>query len=383
MPLNPAGTAPSVFTGSLFYILVFVSLWDIYVAALGVRPLDLLAVSIALSVTFLRILAGDTLISRTAFLACGLLTALLFYSVSAGLLLHLDSAKLVLGILLGFILFVCLVCSKIDVETVGRILTVLLVAHVVAFILQLAIVRSTGVLISPLSYFGLEVRAFSQIIRPTGLFLEPGSYSCTIAMLIVLRYLAYRSFDLLSFAACISMILSISLWGIGIGFALIVGAVVLRPIKTLYTAVIATIPAASIGVLFLSPNDLAGSLEMNWLIERLLVIQYDNSAYDRYFSAESGLESRSFLTLMFGHGISYDYLDLGYNGLSFIVSAIGILGSATFLMGLLLISRFQQAHITLPALAITLTAAPLWNMMIWWVWLALLFGLAAAKLRPA
>lgn len=355
----------------VFYFVFLLTLWDLYVEAAGVRPLDFLVLFCIMTIGGLKLAQGDTNIRATEFHVAYIILSMTLISAVVGALGQADSAKIAFGVTLGLIVFLYFCWSDIRSDVLERTIEVILKIHVGFFIFQWLFYQAFGIYVSPFYLVGVEVRAFSNIVRSTGLFLEPATYCITTAMLVVMRYLFIRKVDFLYVISCLTMILSVSFWGIGVGFIMLLGALFERPKRFLWglLPLVMALP-------FLLSFNYEKIAQITWVLDRFDGLSKDNSTNDRYLAALDGVGERAVTELIFGQGISYNYLDLGSNGLGFIISAIGLFGFIALFIALLFVSNFRRVHITFAALIVSLSAAPLWNTMIWWMWLALLFRIA-------
>ncbi|NDA64869.1 MAG: hypothetical protein EBX50_23015, partial [Chitinophagia bacterium] len=347
-------------TLGLLFFLLLLSLWDIYLPSLGIRPLDFLMLFvIGLKVVwdltgknFYHIKSDQlTIYSFLGFWCVG-------YSV-VGLVDSIDNLKPVVGFILGYLVFGFFYFTRINRQSILYCISFIIVVHVCYFILQMAYYYISGEVLNIYGGFGLEPRALSSIFRPTGLYLEPASYAVSMLMLLALRALFLDKPDALFYVAIGTVVLSLSIWGILASSIFLLFAVRASPL-----VILSILVGLVLCVILFSDNQFIISIFDAFFFPRIQDFGNDNSAVDRY----GGLMDLMNLSWnsIFGMGVSNEYHIFGSSGLSFIVAAGGLVGLIIFLSLLALLNQGSQVFIKLALLVIFLTAAPMWNTFFWW-----------------
>ena len=199
------------------------TLWDYYFGPFGegVRLFDLLAVGLILISLFTTLsLKGPVAAGSIRLPAARWVLVLAFVSlfIASGLIGSArDPANFLRptsGIWMGTAVFVVYYCVNVSGLWVDRVVGWLIILHALALFVQLTAYHSTGVLINYHEIIGAEPRVLSAIFRPSGLFLEPGSYAVTMIMLLLLRWIVWPGLDWISWIALVSVVLTVSLFGV-------------------------------------------------------------------------------------------------------------------------------------------------------------------------
>jgi hypothetical protein len=224
-----------------------------------------------------------------------------------------ELTKISMGFFLGLAVFSMTYLLNPKIEKLIKSIDFYLKINILFLFFQLFYYYSFGDLLNPFEKLGLglEPRALGQIFRPTGLFLEPATYSLTMMMVLSLRQKVILKFDFLAALTLFSILMTFSFWGIvAVGFYLFIKTNILSKIKLLTLFLVS---------LFLIALTMPGFLDMdvfNWLTLRLENISHDNSLVDRYKFLFLDGGSLSVLHFLFGHGFSNNFSMLGSSGLS-------------------------------------------------------------------
>lgn len=337
-------------------LLGLLSLWDMY--ASGVRPFDLLAVGLAI------LLAGiqfDRMVV-TRWLGALLLLALFVLAEGIrGVLADGEAVKPLIGMMLGLALAILVSISRWDAESIVDGLKLLILIHAAALIVQMALFYGTGRILNYHGWLGITPRLESLFFRPAGLFQEPAHFSLMMFGLVSLyRLLGGRSL-LAQAAALLSILLSVSFWGVAAVFLYLV----------LFAPGLAALVTAAVGVVGMVGLSIARSDDVIviWAVRRLENIGSDGSAQSRYSGLLSGNVDPNIF--WFGQGVNNDYLATGSSSISFLINVAGLTGLmlfATFWVILAPAGRRLRGGV---CLAIMLTAATQWTAGWWWVWISL------------
>lgn len=364
----PDEIAAGIPTGELLALVAFFCfiLWDAYIPAGGIRPLDLLG-SVVLSVGLcsreVRHHASSAVRYAIPILCLGVVCAAM-----GGVLGDTANTRAGIGICAGAMVFVLFTFWPISAAGLLRVVTTALVVNLLAFWLQFAWYRATGTVLNFYAFLGAQPRVLGSIFRAAGLYLEPASFALMSFSLLALRVYVSDRFGLIFWVTIGSMCASLSLWGI-LSAAILAALYVIRRsngVVLVVCAAVATVAAA----VALQYSDLWRQL---WLIHRLSNIAADPSANIRYAGLlhfrSSDLWKSAF---WFGGGVRINYEGFGANGLSYLLTSVGLLGSLALGVCVGLRARPGWRLYAVVVFAVLLTAAYLWTFMYWWSLLALL-----------
>lgn len=361
----------------LMIVVVFLfSMWDVYVPHLGLRVLDFAGVGLLCLWMLWKLavdLRGPVFCTRGSHLLLlmliwGLILSLVGFTVS------MENAKPIAGILLGIVVFVCFYSIRLNGRSVAKVLGILIIIHASYLSIQYLYYQAFGVVLNIYGFLGTEPRALSSIFRPTGLFLEPASYSMSMLMLLTLRTLITKRFDTITYFAVGTIFLTLSLWGL---IASIIFLLVFARKNTGFFIAVAVLVAfialfSTVG--WINANNTVDWINANdtpWA--RLMNLSEDGSATVRYGGLIGhGVDTIGSINLWFGKGISNEYHEFGSNGLAFILSAGGVFGTGAFLLLLFKSAPRNRGIVTLALILLFMTAAPIWTTLYWWLVLALM-----------
>lgn len=395
----------SLATLSLIPFILFF-LFDNYIG--GVRVFDFVGFSILILLTGLRICQkkGRFNISPEAILIASLF--FVFFTIS--FLFRQSDLKPHIGVALGLLVFLCYYgLSPIGSRWVSGIDWLLRIS-VASIFFQLIYTKITGHFPKLVFLNVDEVRATfagdASSIRPTGFFMEPNNYCVPTVLLVLLRrQIQKRAFDFLAYLAIATLFMSLSLWGIFIGWGLTFYDLISRGKKVTLLFVVAitvvffgflnTLAETSlfkVAILKRTQNvaesvftDTKESRDKGFgdYSEKEYMQYKDASLEGRYGGLSKGLfnVSQWDLASFFGHGISMTAFQnyAGANGLSFLLYSVGIFGVMVLLLAAWL-SKVEWE--VLMAILISLLSYPLVTYFLWWAWLALLLRASLAKNRP-
>lgn len=351
------------------------TLWDFYLGPMGegTRLLDLLAVGFILSyLLFAALLKGDRAAKSIRLSTNRLALILAFISlfvvsgVIGSLREPLNFIRPTSGVWLGVFVFVVYYCINVTGYSVSQVIGALVVIHALALLIQFIVFYSSGELINYQQMLGAEPRVFSAIFRPSGLFLEPGSYAVTAIMLLLLRWNFKPELDLIAWVGLTSVFLTLSLFGVLAMCSVLVWFNWKKKWFWPATGAVAFLAILCVSAFREMP-------QVSLLIDRLLNFGDDASVSARY-GVTPDTASVDTLRLWFGQGLGNDYHYLGSSGLAFLVASVGIVGALLWLaIGLGLSAPGRRISVLFSVLLV-LVAAPLWTMMFWWAWLGLLLN---------
>jgi hypothetical protein len=350
----------------MLFALVLFTFWDFYV--LGVRPLDLAGFMLVFIPTVVFGLKTTSFLRNKYGFLLILATLLLLYCV-AGITASSDNVKTAVGIMSGFGVF--LIFYSIPLEYLSLIKTInwLIIFHSVFLIFQLLIFYAGGVILDYHAWYGNEFRVGGVIFRPAGLYLEPAGFSLSLMMLLFLKLYTENRIDKYLFFGLISILLSLSFWGLVTSIVIILFQIFRsnsRPLLFL-------IPIIGIFIImFPGTQERLASYE----VVELIVFRTENilaggdlSAIDRYSSLSDQFENLSLRTL-FGYGIASG---VGGNALSNLLYIFGFVGLLSFISLLFALARSGDRLFYLTCVLIMLTAATnLITFYLWWAWLGIM-----------
>lgn len=352
----------------LLIVTFLFSMWDVYASQLGLRVLDFIGVALVCFWILLKFtvdMRGPAFRTRNLQLLALMIAWALALSV-VGIMRSMENIKPIAGIWMGLAVFSYFYSIRLDDRSIAKVLSILIVIHASYLVIQYLYYQIFGIVLNIYEFLGTEPRALSSIFRPTGLFLEPASYSVSMLMLLTLRTFITKRFDAVTYMAVGTIFLTLSVWGL---IAVIIFlAVFMRKNALLLMAVVSVLLAFST-----TKIDWIEVLGGTWISERLMNLDEDSSATVRY-GALVGYSTNSIASteLWYGKGINNEYHDFGSSGLAFLLSAGGLIGALFFLLLLLALAPQGRRFVTLTFILLFMTAAPIWTTAYWWFCLALM-----------
>ena len=342
------------------------SMWDVYVPQLELRVLDFVGVGLLCFWIFSKStvdMRGPVFRTRNIHLLALMIAWSLVLSV-VGVMESMENIKPIFGILMGVAVFSYFYSIRLDDRSVAKVLSILIVIHASYLIIQYLYYQVFGIVPNIYEFLGTEPHALSSIFRPTGLFLEPASYSVSILILLTLRIFIIKRFDAITYIGVGTIFLTLSVWGL-------IAVVIVLLIFTKNNTKIFIIAAAL--VMFIALPFTEGISAPDSPLSRLINLGEDSSAIARYGGLVGDVKNTlSFNNLWFGKGISNEYIEFGSSGMAFILSAGGLFGFCIFLLLLFLFAPSGRRIVTLVIILLLMTAAPIWTTMYWWWFLALM-----------
>jgi len=364
------------------------TLWDYYFGPFGggVRVFDLLSVGLITLSLFTILLYKGPLVTRSIRLP-SVLWVMLFAQIALFIVSGVIGSireqanflRPTVGIWMGMSVFLVYYCANVSRPWVDRVVKWLIIVHALALVIQFLTYYSTGVLINYQGITGAEPRVYSSIFRPSGLFLEPGSYSTTVIMLLLLRWMDRPILDWVSWVALGSVVLTVSLFGLVAVLSIIVfffwrqvwfwlGGCFMVLVAILWQPEFHGLPPVA-------------KVQVAMVIERVQNLGSDVSVTSRYKGLLDILRgTREIPNRWFGRGLGNDYVEhSGASGVGFLLAAVGMVGAVLWLaMGMGLSPPGRRIRV-LFSLLLVLLAAQIWTMMFWWAWLGLLFNPSVVK----
>ncbi len=325
--LRDAKQAGAVSPRLLAAAFAFATLWDFYLPGLRIRPFDFL--SFALLATWIVFGLKHPASAGVMFaVGLGAFGMVLDFGTST------RNGRSGIAEVIVVALFAALRVSSGDGKEVVRVVRPLLWTHAAALVLQFSIYHMAGRFVEYHTLFGLESRNFSSIFRPSGLFLEPSSYSTNALALyaLLVRYQDDRPSDF--FVTAVSTVLSFSAFGFGL-LGMYTSYVLVR-FPELKSRILGAMSAFLIVIIFAFSVD--GAREAFEQTSARFDFQddseLDSSAQGRYgaliglASGNVDVEPRDVL----GAGFGGDYLRYGSSGFAELFSIFGFpIGGALFL----------------------------------------------------
>jgi len=398
------------------------SLYDFYV---GVRLFDIAALLLMFAL-IVRSFGGmadrGRLLSlpsvRFADLVAPYVPALLFASFSVyGALSFGQSSSLMSLIFL--LLCLWLVRLPLDVSrALVRLVPFLIVAHLIFFVAQLGFYYGFAYVVDYLSLarealFNSPLHGFlpdswlnmpssrivtiatggmEKIFRPAGLFQEPNNY-CETMLLLVLMMLRDDRMPFLRYAVYATMILSQSMYGIGIALGLFVFDVALNKRPHHFVAAL-----FGVGLFFVIRLCMGFDGPIDFMV-RARHILYDSSFVERYVGLQKGASLGLVPAVsvtdhcalpdlpfrIFGYGLSSAYFEYctAKNGIAQLIYATGAFAPIVlaFLWRSLRLSlALRDAWILSIGVFLMLLSYPFYSYMFFWCWLGIV--LSAGRERP-
>jgi hypothetical protein len=341
--------------------LALFTLWDFYVG--GIRPFDHLALLFLLTAIwadparrFNREGAAQTL----------LVLGTLWLVVLTSFFRNADAWKPALGVLEGGLVAIIVASSYWRREDIHRLLTVLIVVHAGAALLQFAVFYVAHYALNYQAFLGTTLRTgMATGFRAAGLFLEPASYCLMMFSLLSLYRVTGARDARIELLGIATILLSISLWG---WVSVLVYMALFRPRWGLFLLPVLVAVAAYVTVT-LTTTEMNDNIIMWEIVNRVMHPGADTSSQARY----GGLFQIAIWDwkLWFGEGVKTDYDVFGNNGLSFLLTSGGFVGTALITMLWWMILPWGRKFQGLVSLAFMLSAASQWTFCWWWAWLAL------------
>ncbi len=280
--------------------------------------------------------------------------------------------------------------------------------HIGCFFIQYFNFHLTGVVINPFGWLGYDTRSINElalmpVLRASGLFAEPNSYCVNVIYLLAFIFFKKES-KWLVFLSILTLCVSQSLWGVIVGFLLLMMWFFMHARSFLKGVVASTCYAVLLLFLFVTSLYVTEGRyhDTPHFIQRIQEIQQDPSLRERFvansipnnsssstFRKDSdGPLSRvlddkhnhSFITKydLFGYGISTKLFLLGVplNGLALVFFGMGIIGIVILCAIVLPLYRFEpslnirQRYTWIVIFCILLTSYPLFTYIFFWIWLA-------------
>jgi hypothetical protein len=353
-------------TGLIASVFASVTLWDFYIGE--IRLFDFAAVlSVVLVVASMAIMGfGAPKLERRSLIASCLIFALVFAYIAIGIYSHPDNLKPAVGILLGVVVFTFSRSLVIDEKAIDRAVCCVAWLHLSAFFFQLVVFYISKQIINFHAVVGLTPRLLSSVFRPAGLFLEPAIYCFFAGSIFMLRRQRAQCFRYVDGLLLLSMVISLSLWGISVALLLI------AMFRTRFSLFLGA-GAGFIATFALDMQDLSSSPIYRFFESRLFDLGSDSSARGRYGGTLDWIVSLlANPTVLFGNGINNFFEVHGSNGWAFVLNSFGLLGTFVLLGVFALMTRPRQWLLFFVGISVLLTAAPLWKTFYFWVWIALM-----------
>jgi hypothetical protein len=336
--------------------------WDVYLFGAGVRPLDFVGITLlAVGLCSIDVRRSSLLhVGRGSVAVCVVSCA----AAIAGVIADPNNVRAGIGVCLGAAVFMLFSAWPLSRVAVLRVLAALLVLNLAAFWLQFAVHLKTGAVLNYYAILGLQPRIQSWFFRGAGLYLEPADFALTVVSLLGLRTYILGRFDTLFAVSVVSVVCSLSLWGAVAAVVLVLLCMLRKPLLL--------VPATCVGgalVYFV--------LSTNWhdirFLERVAHVAADPSLQARYGGllqpSAAPLWSPSF---WFGQGVRLEYMELGLNSLSYLVTSVGVVGAAALVITIATRAKRGWRVYVGCLLLLALTATYTWTYMYWWSWLALM-----------
>ena len=321
-----------------FFLLVislfFSTLQAIYFRNIGLAPLPIIGFFIAF---FISIKIKTSVVERN-FIFGVLIIVVLSLLIGLLNLEYLFDTHFYFPSLFGWLLFPFSVIAYrkafklYDFKKIEQIVSFVLIIHLAFFYTQYLLYTFFNIKLDYLYVLtgeqqrmgAAKLKEFFNLIRATGLFSEPGSYSVYIYILVSIKLLIRKNIDILSIIGIASMFLSYSMTGVlmafyFLGIYLFFTKYNMKKVIALFISIIILV-----GILALKSEVFLGPIQ-----ERLLNIQEDGSASARFQGNISNFIASGLLFVGIGIGVLSDN-----------IKATSALLSGLFNMGVALLSVF-------------------------------------------
>jgi hypothetical protein len=278
---------------------------------------------------------------------------------------HTTNFELLKSALGVFIVALTLVLFIVyDIRVSSSMVRLLIWINIVFFVVQLVAYYGTGYLLNYHWWTDIEARLESgSIVRPAGLYYEPAIYSLAIFMMVTMLDPRESRFNITALAAATTMFLSLSLWGMAAAVFIFVRVSIHRPVAGIIGALVAVLLfTVATGAQNIDVIDVSDAIA-----NRLGGLEADDSTFDRYAGLTSLFE-QSDAKLIFGFGFGGPQDLYGGNAVGRLISEIGLLGVAAFVV-FLLANADRRLDLGL-CLLMVLVAAPIVTYGFFSFWLA-------------
>lgn len=243
----------------------------------------------------------------------------------------------IIGTFLGLLFFIIFqkYFKNINKEAVSKIIKRVILLHLLFFTIQFIAFYLGGILIDYLYPITGEASRFffggalTGLVRCTGLFNEPATYSYYIGGLIFLNILMLKKIDKLTIFAIISIALTLSISGILLSSLLYFyfSFFISKKMKNIFIFSIVSVFIISIVLLYFNDNVYI------YLLERFSNLSDDNSTNTRFFDSFDFLKSKNITIQLFGVGLGNYTNDVSLtpSGIIGLISSFGLIGYIIFL----------------------------------------------------
>jgi hypothetical protein len=356
----------AVFNLCVAVSLLFLTLFDYYIV--GIRIMDFVALLMLILSLYILILRKSVVYSDERDIR-KLLPMFLLISIYVifGIASDTENVKACLGLMLGVTAFGFFYIVPLSSSNLYRYLGIGLYIHTSLMLFQFIYYYTTGTIFNFHAILNIEPRLLSTIFRPAGLFQEPAVYCLSCFLILTLRQrIRPGHMEASDWYTALTLPITFSFWGIG---ALLV---YLSFVRLHYMIILLTAVLAVFSYVMTTTN-----LDENSFFKlgqtRIFNAEADGSVQDRYGGVKNLLENPLGSTpLWFGRGANTDFIDVGGNAFSFMLNSFGIIGSLMFFFIYFTLNQKAGLHRNLFFVLFTLTAAPIWTGMAYWVWLSLM-----------
>ena len=307
----------------------------------------------------------------------------LFLMGIGGIILGLYSGDILISIGLIVGILIILPISQILVICYGRAflentIYLIMMISIVFYLFQFFMFYITETYIDYSSFFGsISSRGNNESLgyfRPHGIFQEPNQYCLAMFCLLALcKFFTTRRRNLENLA-CITMIISLSLWGI------LGGVIILLALNLPYKSFLLIISFSYVILIltYFFPINIDDLVDRSVTVNRLMNLQEDPSYIGRV-SPLQNIETNS--ELIFGYGVSsLNFQDrYGANAISFLLSSFGI-----FFVMLMIIYTFWVTKFSIWSLVVLsylFVSFPLFSYAFFWIWFGLLIELSRERAK--
>lgn len=308
--------------------------------------------------------------TSTIFILVLILPSLIIGSLSGSLLL---ASAIFSGLLVGYLLggaYAERYTTELDFA-----LRFVIIVSISYFVLQLLLQRLFNIYLDVHMLVGsIQSRGLNEDLgyfRPSGLFQEPNSFCTVMFCLISARAIGLRKVDWTVPLGLMSMIVSMSLWGIGAACLLWVLIYGYRR-SAIWIAVCFML---FMGFLSFNGSSIDKVVSDSITIQRVLNIEEDSSRQARFGKISNYINYKD---AVFGSGVSNDkFQDIAANSYGFLIYSFGFVGVFGFLVWLFC---FERANFRVFfVVAFVFSTFPQFSYMYFWLWLALILRASSAS----
>lgn len=309
-----------------------ITLQSYYFYSIKLAPFPILG-SLILFLLGLKNNPSKETVKIVGFLTIFFLTSTLWAFINKLDFIYLNS---IIGTLLGLLFFIIFqkYFKILNKEQVTKIINRVIYFHLIFFIIQFSAFYFGGILIDYLYPITGEASRFffggalTGLVRCTGLYNEPATYSYYVGGLAFLNILILKKVDKITMLALISIALTLSISGILLSSVLYFyySFFISQKVRNIFIFSIVSVFIMTIVLLYFNDN------VYMYLFERFSNLSNDTSTNTRFFDSFDFLKSKNIIIQLFGVGLGNYTNDVSLtpSGIIGLISSFGFVGYIIF-----------------------------------------------------